>query len=170
MMILGIDPGKQGGFALISDDEVSVFAMPLDKEGDYSRRTLADWFHQYYHKINHCYIEMAAMRRGNSAKSGFVVGRGFGMLEGILNSFHVPYTIVYSQTWSKRYPHGVTEVDKDKRYKMIKQARAIIAKILYPEMDLRKSSRSTNLHDGIVDALLIADYGWHINKNSEGVL
>ncbi len=171
MIVLGIDPGKQGGFALISDDEVSVFAMPLDKEGDYNRRALADWFHAYAYKINHVYIEMAAMRRGNSAQSGFVVGRGFGMLEGILNCFHLEYTITYSQTWSKFYPHGVTEPDKDKRYKMIKQARALIAKRLYPDMDLRKSDRSTNLHDGIVDALLIADYGWkRTNNKTEGEL
>lgn len=170
MIILGVDPGKQGGFAMMSEDEVSVFAMPLDSEDEYNRRALADWFHQHYYKITHCFIEMAAMRRGNSAQSGFTVGRGFGMLEGMLNAFHIPYTIVYSQTWSKKYPHNVTEQDKDKRYKMIKQARALIAKRLYPNMDLRKSDRCKNLHDGIVDALLICDYGWSITKNSEGVV
>lgn len=166
MVILGIDPGKSGGFALISDDEVSVFAMPI-KDEDYNRTALAGFFRTHKDKITHCFIEMAAMRPGNSAQSGFTVGRGFGMLEGFLNSFSIPYTIVYSQTWSKKYDHGVTEKNKELRYRLIKKARAEIAKRLYPNMDLRKSSRCSNLHDGIVDSLLIADYGWGITNKKE---
>lgn len=162
--ILGIDPGKEGGFAVLDGDSVIVEPMPLTDDGDLDVPELHRLIAYYAPSVSRCYLEMASMRPNQSGQ--FLIGRNFGKLEAVLVLAGVKFELVQPQTWSAHYPHGVTETDRAKRYKAIKAARRRIVAGLYPGIDLKKTARSTTDHEGMVDALLIADYGFRINHSS----
>jgi hypothetical protein len=159
MIILGIDPGLTGAIAILKNGEpLQIFPMPQDDDGQLHKSDLAIFFRQNYLHITHAYMEMASLRPMQSGQ--FKIGRNFGVIEGIMVAFGIPYEMILPQLWSKEFPHGVIETDKTKKYKLVKESRANIVRRLYPDIDLRPTKRSLKFHDGMVDALLIANYGW----------
>jgi hypothetical protein len=170
MKVIGIDPGKKGGIAITDGDEVSAMVMPMDENDEQDGKALYNFFSLYQFEVKKVFIEMPGLRPRESPHTALTIGIGFGKIVGALMAVGIPYEIVHPKTWSNKYPHGVLETDIKKRKPLIKKARAEIVAKMYPGIDLRSSSRSTFFHDGMVDSVLIADYGWGITKNSEGVL
>lgn len=84
----------------------------------------------------------------------------FGQLEAILSTLGIRYQTIRSNTWSKTFPHGVEEENASKRYRLIKNARGEIAQRLFPGVDLKLNPTDRKPHDGMVDALLIAEHGY----------
>jgi hypothetical protein len=164
MMVLGIDPGKTGGFAVLDGDSVIVEPMPANDDG-IDLPELNRLLRHYADHVTLCYLEMAGMRPKQSTQSTFAFGRNFGIIEGMLSALHIKYKIIRPDTWSKNYEHGVTEKVPAKRKAKIKVARRGIVAKLYPGIDLRKSERSSTPDEGMVDALLIADFGWNQQKH-----
>jgi hypothetical protein len=93
--VLGIDPGKHGGFALISpDDIVLTFPMPETefRVGELFRERFAG-------KVSHCQIEKVhAMPRDRKANI-FTFGRNTGMLIGMLIAFKIPFKETDPKIW-----------------------------------------------------------------------
>ncbi len=164
MVILGIDPGQEGGFAVLDGDSVIVEPMPQKKDGKIDSGELFGLLSHYVPKATFVYIEKAGLRPRQSVQTTFACGFNHGILLGMLGIFNVEPLIVRPTEWSKHYSHGVTEKDKHKRYAAIKVARRRIVSDLYPGIDLKKTERSSVPHEGMVDALLIADYGWKLNR------
>lgn len=161
MTILGVDPGLEGGFAILDGDSVIVEPMPVGEEG-LDVQELYRLLSHYAPLVSACYLELQQMRPQQSGQ--FTIGRNFGKIEALLTVCHIKYQTVRPADWSKHYAHGITEKDPHKRYTAIKQARREIAATLYPGIDLRKSERAKLPHDGLVDALLIADYGLRLHQ------
>lgn len=153
-MILGCDPGLQGGLAILSDDGVITEPMPTVKAKKGELLNLAEltrWLKEQL-PIDRAYLEMVSARPGQGVSSTFKFGRGYGAIEGILTALGIPYQLVTPQAWTKVMHQGIEAADP--------KAKSLIAvSRLFPGFDLRASDRSRVPHDGMVDALLIAEFG-----------
>lgn len=83
----------------------------------------------------------------------------FGMLKECLRLHGVGVVIVEPQKWKKAM--GALAPPKSTP-KVRKLASINAARMLFPNVDLRRSARCTTLSDGFADALLIAEYGRRI--------
>lgn len=107
------------------------------------------------------------MRPHQGAVQTFKAALHFGELRGILVALGIPYALIQPQTWSEEFAHGVEEKDKLKRYRAIKVARKKIATDLFPGIDLRESDRCKTPHEGMVDALLLAEFGYRLRRKGK---
>lgn len=165
-LIVGIDPGLSG--ALVFLDGEGGFARELmptitTKKGSGQKRSYntAELRRMLFldgDRIRHVFLEkqqaMPASLRGRNqgSASTFSTGYGFGLLVGLLAGLELPFSLVHPRTWQallfRDCPKGDT-----------KATALIVAQRLYPRVDLRASERSRIAHGGVVDALLIAEYG-----------
>jgi len=143
MTTIGIDPGKNGGIAWITDGRACVEKMP---------DTLQDLWElvQDIQRANviwpdkapcRAYIEQVASSPQMGVKSAFSFGQGFGHLEMALTAAGIPFERVRPQVWQKSLG-CMTGGDKN-----ITKRRA---QELFPG---HKITHAT------ADALLIAHYG-----------
>ena len=151
--IIGIDPGLTGGIALIAKDKIEVHKMPvlqlkkgkiIDEHALCTRlETLAADMGSLLVVVEHVH---AMPKQGTVSMFNF--GLGFGLIRGILCGLKKRYILVRPQEWKrevlKGYPKG-SEIQ--------------VARSLFPGVDLIQSKRARKPHSGIVDALLIAEYG-----------
>lgn len=168
---LGIDPGFNGAFAIIDPGRRRIYGTPMPtfwrvlKSG--KRRKQYDYI--AIKKILEARIKAAVTieeqfplplvfkkQGGKEQKQGvisvFSTGYGFGVLMGMLASLDMKTRLVHPKTWQaaffKRDPEKTTK----------EQALEAVRRI-YPNVDLFASERSTVPHTGIVDALLLAEWG-----------
>ena len=103
MTTIGIDPGKNGGIAWITDGKACVEKMP---------DTLQDLWElvQDIQRANviwpdkapcRAYIEQVASSPQMGVKSAFSFGQGFGRLEMALTAAGIPFERVRPQVWQK---------------------------------------------------------------------
>lgn len=157
MRILGIDPGLDGGLAILSSDGLVIEVMPTLGEG---KRTvdaswLADFLHtnsRFYGGLHGAYLELVGAMPGQGVTSMFSFGEGFGVLKGVLAALGIPYTLVSPRKWQGAVLGAHTKGDS-------KGAAAVRAAQLFPGVNFRASQRSRKPHDGMVDAALLAYYG-----------
>jgi hypothetical protein len=166
MMILGVDPGMEGAVCILDDDSVILEVMPT-KDGLIDVVELGHILRPYAPMITKAYLEGASLRPMQQGQ--FKIGQNFGRIQAVLEYMGIWALTVRPQDWSKDYDHGVVEKDKKKRYGLIKKARARIAQGLFPEINLMATTGSYVPHDGLVDALLIANWGWSIHKQWRGI-
>ena len=102
--ILGIDPGKKGGMAVINDNgPISVVNMP---ETAMDVLLTIREFKNYV--VGHddslvCYIEKVGGIPGQGASAAFNFGKGCGWLEMCLLALEIPTEYVTPQRWQKVY-------------------------------------------------------------------
>jgi len=105
---------------------------------------------------------------GTSSKSNFKFGFASGAMEALLVAHSIAFERVAPKAWQKVAWQGVHIVSTatGKRLKSgamqtkvdTKGTSLLAAKRLFPTLDLRASERCKIPHDGIVDALLMAEY------------
>ena len=139
---IGIDPGKDGAMAIIDNAErVTIF--PYKDAGEVAYINVC---YQLKGKSK-CVLEEVHSMPGNGNKSMFSFGENYGFIKGILQSFGVPYETVKPQRWKKEF-----NVTADKKTS-IKAAHR-----LFPDVDLRRNERCKKEHDGMAEALLLAEW------------
>jgi hypothetical protein len=170
---LGCDPGKQGAI------------VTIDSSGEFIRKDLVPLngkdidIHAFYkvfldikkiaddrNSIIHVCLEDVRSIFGSSSKSNFTFGYVVGVLETIIVAHNLSYSKIAPKKWQEniwlsseieREPsktvNGKTKPGKIKT--KITSLKA--AKRLFPDIDLRGTERSKIPHDGIVDALCIAE-------------
>lgn len=173
--ILGIDPGLDGGLVLLGPDRqvIKMYILPTiestkkgtkkQKDGSTketkSVKRLLDlvelnrMFEDLKGDVSHCFMEQVASRPGMSAPAVFKFGRVYGILEGLLTGHQIPYTLVTPQRWSKTIHAGIEGGMEPKDKSRVALGR------LFPKVDLRASERSVKPHEGLMDGLLIAEWG-----------
>jgi crossover junction endodeoxyribonuclease RuvC len=151
--IVGIDPGNAGAIVIrsIPDGEIETIVMPTIS-GQVNAEALAETFLEIASEVKHVYIEEIFAMSKAGAFSMLNFGKGHGKIIGVLAALRIPYTLVAPKTWQKAIlgngPAGTSK------------KRAInVARRLFPHVEQRSSARAKNPHSGIVDALLIAEYG-----------
>jgi crossover junction endodeoxyribonuclease RuvC len=156
--ILGIDPGLNGGLAVIDEGGIILHysKMPIKHTSvgvgkkKKNRRmidvtgiaaVLAEF------EPTNIFIERASARPGQGVVSMFTFGMGYGMILGLCMAIEgaVNTDIVTPQKWQGVVVTGLDHIEDTKVRALAKLQE------LYPEID--------TTHDGIVDAILIAEYG-----------
>jgi hypothetical protein len=146
MLVVGIDPGKDGGFVGLSDEGAFMCAAVMPEDVREIMDYLGEW------EPSHVFLEKAQAMPKNGAVSMFNYGMGYGILRGVLLTMAIPHTLVPPGTWTRMMHAGAS--GKEAKKKSLEVARR-----LFPTADLRKPVSGKKPHEGIVDALLIAEYG-----------
>lgn len=149
-MIIGIDPGKSGGVAILASDAFECMPMP---DMAYLSDWLIDCIEQYPVRV---ILEKVSAMPGQGVTSMFTFGEQYGMIQGVLASVRAPFEMVRPQEWMRAIglPLGIKEPP---RARFARQA--AIAARLYPGHSFLASDRCKVPHSGMVAAALIAHYG-----------
>lgn len=166
--ILGIDIGKEGGISILSKDGKTLydsFSIPIEPLDIMNAiRRISERY-----VLIHCYVEKQAfMNRSygsnpfvrQGGKAAFTLGHSQGLIEGILLSFGMAYTLIPPRTWQKVIEDVIIPTDiriSNKKMKDTKVKSFIRVRELFPNAPLQ-TSRGRVL-DGIADAILIAYWG-----------
>ena len=139
MIWMGIDVGKNGGYAIITGDSAQTY--PYDDTGFVEAvRSLAG-------NGAKVVVEKVGAMPGQGVTSMFNFGKSAGFIEGALRACGVSYQLVTPQTWKKEYALNNS-----------KQKSIDVCKRLFPNVNLRRTERCTKDHDGMAEALLMAEY------------
>ncbi len=171
MVSIGIDVGKKGALALLSHDKkLRLYeAIPLiNKEIDVTELSKIFKLWNSTYDIGIVGIEDVHSIFGAGAKANFQFGRCLGLLEGFTIANGIPFIKVAPKAWQKEMWEGV-DIIKDNTGKKTKQGNIkyktntkatslIAAQRLFPGEEFLATERSYTPHDGIVDALLIAEH------------
>lgn len=147
MNIIGIDPGKNGGIAVIDvngDGELTttVHKMP-ETERDICEYLAVLGYSSF------AFLEKVGAMPGQGVTSMFTFGRGYGFLRGVLTSCQIPFADVRPAVWQRAVGisviKGETNTVKKNRHKQMAQQ-------LFPDLGGKMTHAKA-------DALLIAEYG-----------
>lgn len=146
-MSIGVDPGRDGAMAVIGL-ESDPLVVPFDEERYQSlllRVTLATRNGMDGKAL--CVVEHVNAMPGQGVTSCFSFGQNFGFILGMLTAHCIPYELVRPQKWKKEF-----SCTSDKNSSID------VAKRLFPLVDLRRTPKCKGPHDGICEALLMAEY------------
>ena len=153
--ILGIDPGQKGGMVLLSPSGVVIAhkEIPLDTLKDLDKMRLNDYIKDFK-KFGEMHVILERILPfAMSAKSCLTFGRHLGMLEFAFYVEKIPMTLIEAAKWTKEMHQGIDANLKPK----VKSSIAV--ERLFPALNLSFPKNYKKPHEGIVDALLIAEYG-----------
>lgn len=162
-IFIGIDNGIGGALAAYDSEtnQVECMVMPIVKvkvakgnKNEYDVPEIVDWIDTFTPRgIRRVILERAQAFPGQGSVSMFSVGRGFGIMEGVLTAMGISYIVVHPRIWQKQMFSGVAHTDT-------KQASVLVAKRLFPNKQFTTGERSKKYHDGMTDATLLAYYGY----------
>lgn len=140
---IGIDPGKSGGIANIDTESGICYTVP------YSDKDLIDLCSYESRKGQNvvCCLEKVGAMPGQGVVSMFNFGQSVGYIKGVLEAFRIPYQEITPQKWKKEF--GLTS-DKARS--------AEVCRKLFPDISLLATPRCKKPHDGMSEALLMAEY------------
>jgi crossover junction endodeoxyribonuclease RuvC len=142
--IVGIDPGKKGGIAAIRADGTLIDYVPMGEAYE-----LAEYLQGK--DIVRCYVERCQPMPSQGVKSMFTYGMGYGKILGVLETLKISHDTVQPQKWQRKMIPGCKKGET-------KKAALAKARQLFPrEQFILDGCRTA--HDGVVDAVLIAEYG-----------
>ena len=139
MIYVGIDPGLKGGIAIITDD--AAMAYP------YSDETLRNIARSLTNESARCCLEQVHAMPKQGVSSTFKFGVSYGYIKGILEMAGLSYQEIPPQRWKKEFG-----LNSDKT------ASIDVCKRLFPSVSLRATERCRTDHDGMAEALLMAEY------------
>jgi crossover junction endodeoxyribonuclease RuvC len=164
-IILGIDPGLTGGIVIFDGKRIlEKHIIPIIKESRNGKikneidlkslNTIILTAKSYNPK---CFLEKVGAMPGQGVSSMFAFGKGFGILIGMLTAHEIETTLVPPQKWTAliHKPYSHTSMESKEKSKLI-------AKNIFPNEDFLATSKSKIPHAGLVDAALIAVYGYKI--------
>ena len=152
VIAIGIDPGKDGAMAILWPTEPypplgeeTITVIPFDRTR--FRDTVRSLNNNNPFTKVVCVLEHVGAMPGQGSVSMFHFGENFGWLQGILDAFEIPYELVRPQKWKMEF-----SCTSDKNSSID------VAKRLFPLVDLRRTPQCKGPHDGICEALLMAEY------------
>jgi len=95
-------------------------------------------------------IEKVHSFKGQGIASSFSFGMGYGMLQGLCEGVGWGYQLVTPQAWKKLILAG-TQKDKGAACQYVHK--------LFPDVDLKATPRCKTDHDGMADAICMAEFG-----------
>lgn len=156
-MIIGIDPGKSGGIAVLSNDGTwyGGFRMPIMKHGKRDLVNIAaidkrivSFAEETLETVNMIVLEQVHAMPGQGVSSMFNFGRHTGAVEGWAINMRCPMRWVTPQMWKKFF-----SLEKSKTAALDR------ARLEFGENNLW----TVKANDGIAEAALIAL--WHIRSS-----
>lgn len=150
-MHVGIDPGKDGAFAIIQGDQITKTKFPMIGN-EYDIKAIMDIYAAFDPANCHVVLEDVKALQGPMKAGNWSLSRGKTIHEMCCLFYKIPFTMVHSKTWQKEIWQGI------EKQANTKDTTLLAIKRLFPNEDLRKSSRSEKDHGGITDALAMAEY------------
>jgi hypothetical protein len=149
-LVIGIDIGSRGGIAVVGNMNI-----------DYQLLGSVSSWKKFVDKYKPSLVVFEDLHSiyGASAKSNFQFGVNNGIVMGALEAMGIKYEVVAPKKWQKYIwkPEDIVKFDD----KIDTKATSLnAARRLFPNEKFIASSRSFVPHDGIVDAVLIAIYGY----------
>ena len=173
MKVLGIDPGKDGAFAVVERGNLIICETFPKFGGEVIFKKLFERFQALSLTLDLVVIENLQAIMGSSARATFSFGRSFQMALDAASMTNKPIHLVKPVVWQGRVFNGHTQIKKkNKRGVMIRDTKAMAkacAHQLFPNESFLASERCTTPHDGMIDAAMIAYYGSVLMKESENV-
>lgn len=161
---IGIDPGLKGGVVVTQNEKIIYLGvMPVTTAKAVDSRGLAKILHKY-NKVGsvHVVFEKFGGFFGYAKKSAVSLGTQCGAIQASCEVVGVPFTRYMPTQWQKVMFEGQTVIyktGKDKGKKDTKKMALAVAKRLHPKETFLATSRSSVPHDGIVDSLMLAEFG-----------
>lgn len=141
MIYIGIDPGKDGAMAVITPDAMTVFPFDMESYKN-AMETICG-----FAKNCRCCLERVWTMPGEGHKSQGALMENFGFIQGLLTAYSIPYELVTPQKWKKEF-----QITGDKNSSIT------VCKRLFLGVSLRRTDRCKKDHDGMAEALLMAEY------------
>lgn len=141
MIYAGFDPGASGAMAIIYEDGTADI-VPYDEQ----EYIVLLKFLALDNQIKAA-VEQVHSMPGEGSVSSFSFGTKYGFLHGMLKALGIPFELVRPQKWKKEF--GCTS-DKETSIEVCKR--------LFPAVNLKRTERCRKEHDGMAEALLIAEY------------
>lgn len=157
-VFIGIDPGKDGAMAILGCRETPIL-VPFDKSEYADQLRRLDPLRSVDVNCENiavhgripgeaiCVVEHVNAMPGQGVTSCFSFGQNFGFILGLLTAFRIPYELVRPQKWKREF-----SCTSDKNTSIE------VAQRLFPGVDLRRTPKCQKPHDGICEALLMAEY------------
>jgi len=158
---IGIDPGLDGGIAVISDDSLHLYKTPVIGGRDYDLQEMKNILRE--NKDAFIVIENQISMPGQGLTSTLQTGKGFGIWLGLIAALEIPHQVIGARQWQVKMFTG-TNGKLDTKEKSL-----VVAKRLFPSADFRKSERSRVANDGLTDAACIAEYGKRLYREEVAI-
>lgn len=150
---IGIDPGQDGAYAAINEESGTQETHHWDDAGfiEFARNIIKGSL------VKVACLERTAASPQMGVVSAHKFGKSAGFIEGVLRSFEIPYQLILPMTWKKEFGlivKGVKLGDKADKGKMS----IAVCEKLFPEVNLYRTPKCKTKHDGMAEALLMAEY------------
>lgn len=150
MRVIGIDPGLDGGVAVVGGEGNLVMDTPVLLTGKKREYDIVGMSKLISGMLLPGVLTVAAIERVHSmpkqgVASCFTFGKGFGLWLGILSALRIPYDLVDPRTWKKDMMNGMGKEKDAARLRAIQ---------LFPELH---GALKLKKNDGRAEALLIAE-------------
>lgn len=164
MLFIGIDPGLTGACAFVEEGRVNVVDTPVmvvqagkKNRSEFVPAAMAEILLAYLTKESFAVMEKVGSMPEQGIASAFSFGRGYGMWEGILAAFKIPYTLVHPVRWKKAM---LPDMGKDK------DASRLVVSRLFPASHALVARKKDH---GRADAILLAEYARRSYTELRGV-
>lgn len=157
---LGIDPGKDGGFAIVDSNGKVIQLIPMPLIGkEYDKNRIVEILTEFeFEKIG---LENPNVIFGVGKSAVASLMRCVGMLEGMLIGLDLSYILIQPKEWQKEGWKYVKVQKKSDGKTDTKATSYLAVSNLWPNVNFKITSKgnvSTKFHDGLVDASLIGEY------------
>jgi hypothetical protein len=161
---IGIDIGKQGAIVIKENGKPDIMVpMPMIKtELDY--QDLYKLLEPFEGGNGMVVFEKLGVIFGTSKATAFSMGHQSGAVEMACVALSIPFTKVPAKMWQKEMFIGVEEITKPSKsgkttVRDTKAMALLAVKRLLPNTKLTFGEKATKPHDGLIDALLMCEYG-----------
>lgn len=147
-VFIGVDPGKDGCLAALGYRDTPILVPFSETEYANQLRRLTLVTRNDIGGSVFCVVEHVNAMPGQGVTSCFSFGQNFGFILGLLTAFCIPYELVRPQKWKREF-----SCTSDKNTSIE------VAQRLFPGVDLRRTPKCQKPHDGVCEALLLAEWG-----------
>lgn len=166
MLIVGIDPGVNGYIAMCDENKVmgskhigdwECYKMPTKKHDGKNYVDVHGLEKILRGRAMKVFVEQPFMMRIHAAGTLMTIGENYGRLLGMLELTETAYSTVPPSRW-QTFIHNKAGVARDKKLGSKKNA-LVAVRALFPD---ESTFTADKVHDGLVDAVLLAKYGSYV--------
>lgn len=152
MIISGIDPGLKGAIVTIDNktNEGWIYCLTYTSNKVLAAHKLEAFLKQV--RPSRIYLEKNTGRKGWASSASYSMGNYWGQLRYAIARLELSCTEVTPRSWQNELHQGLAHINAKDRSKASYQS-------LFPGL-IPKLKNQRNLHDGVIDALLICAYGF----------
>ncbi len=157
MKYIGIDNGLGGALVVLENQKVvESITMPIissDKnKREYDIPAIVTFLSKYSEAT--VIVEKTQAMPKLGTVQAHHLGKGFGIIVGILTALGIQYHVVHSKTWQSKLFRDCP--GKDTKLKSI-----LVTQRLFPKENFFRTERSKKIDHNLCDATLLAFYGQH---------